>query len=443
MKDWIKQSITLVNYKMIKKLNEKKLKVLVLVCDLNKGGVQRTAQNFADGFKEIGHESRLMAVNEGGSREKDLKKIDVKYWIRLNKKNLKELKEWMPDILILQDCGIKHNQIKLLKELLSKTIFIEQNTFSIPSKWQNLLDYSFQMTNWCAWKYKRSLKSNHKIVQVLPYPIKISNFYPENKSIVKDLKKELNIPINNLVIGRIGQSNEGKWSKLLIKTFNSISLIFKDLNLVLVNPPNKIITQVNQSRFRKNIILIDKVIGDENLRKIYSMFDVFALVADQGESFGHVLAESMLCEVPSVVLSTPWFDNSQVEVVGHMKGGLVALSSRGFQSALIEILRNKKLRLNLGKNARGKIINEYSHDKICTELINKITNNNYHKNSGSSKKIINIYSNAFEKPNILTVALLLSIFNLSFTRVTSGYQTIIDYLKRLLKILIYKLKKFK
>ena len=151
----------------------------------------------------------------------------------------------------------------------------------------------------------------------------------------------------------------------------------------------------------------------------------------------------MLCEVPSVVLSTPWFDNSQVEVVGHMKGGLVALSSRGFQSALIEILRNKKLRLNLGKNARGKIINEYSHDKICTELINKITNNNYHKNSGSSKKIINIYSNAFEKPNILTVALLLSIFNLSFTRVTSGYQTIIDYLKRLLKILIYKLKKFK
>ncbi len=173
------------------------------------------------------------------------------------------------------------------------------------------------------------------------------------------------------------------------------------------------------------------------------MFDIFALVADQGESFGHVLAESMLCEVPSVVLSTPWFDNSQVEVVGHMKGGLVALSSRGFKSALIEIIKDKELRLKLGKNAREKIITDYSHDKVCKTLIKKITQNNNHDDLYLSNNIVSIYKNAFEKANIFTIAFLLSKFNLSFTRVTSGYQSISEFLIRTLKLIILKLKKYK
>jgi hypothetical protein len=48
------------------------VKILTIVCGLGKGGTERTAQNFAIGFKENGHESKLLAVNIGGFREQIL-----------------------------------------------------------------------------------------------------------------------------------------------------------------------------------------------------------------------------------------------------------------------------------------------------------------------------------------------------------------------------------
>ena len=39
--------------------------------------------------------------------------------------------------------------------------------------------------------------------------------------------------------------------------------------------------------------------------------DVFAHSAQQGESFGYVLAEAALCEIPIVTMATPWADDSQ------------------------------------------------------------------------------------------------------------------------------------
>ena len=82
----------------------------------------------------------------------------------------------------------------------------------------------------------------------------------------------------------------------MIEIFEKICIKNENLNLILVNPPKEIINQAKSSVFSKKIIIIEKIIGDDNLKIIYSLIDIFALIADQGESFGNVLAESMLCE---------------------------------------------------------------------------------------------------------------------------------------------------
>ena len=183
-----------------------------------------------------------------------MKELEINYWIGFSNIVLKEVKDWSPELLILQDCGIKINHINTLKKILPNTKFIEQNTFSKPSEWQEILDYSFQMTNWAYWKYTKSFGAKKNIVDILPYPIKTSSFFPAKDSELKTFKNELQIPIEDIVIGRVGQSNNGKWSFLLIETFEDICNKFSNLSLLLVNPSLEIVNQAKRSRLSKKFL---------------------------------------------------------------------------------------------------------------------------------------------------------------------------------------------
>ena len=115
------------------------------------------------------------------------------FGVRTEKEILENIIKWRPEIIILQDCGISYFHIKLLKKNLPKTIFIEQNTFSKPSKWVGLLDFSFQMTYWSLWKYIRKSKKRIEKIDILPYPIKTSSFYHDNQKeiILKKIPLEI------------------------------------------------------------------------------------------------------------------------------------------------------------------------------------------------------------------------------------------------------------
>ena len=85
---------------------------------------------------------------------------------------------------------------------------------------------------------------------------------------------------------------------------------------------------------RRRVVLIDFLHGDAALREAYGSMDVFLHTSRIGESFGMVLAESLCCGTPVITLSTPAKDNSQLEVVGHEQGGLVAASVAGMVKSM-------------------------------------------------------------------------------------------------------------
>lgn len=417
------------------------MKILTLVSDLEKGGVQRVSQNFADGYKKLGHDSRLVAVNGGGLRENELKELDIKFWLGVNDTVLSQIKRWSPDVVHIHTSGVEIEHVKLLKNISPNSIFIEKNVFSTPSKWQHLLTYSFQMSCWCEWKYNSSFRSKKNIVEIAPNPVKVEKFYPSDKQKVFDLKKNLNIPNNNIILGRVGQAFPGKWSPILIKSFELICRKYNNIFLILVNPPLEIIKQSKNSVFKEKIKIINEVFGDNYLRDIYSMIDIFALAADQGESFGNVLAESLLCETPAVVLSTPWGDNSQCEVVGNMVGGIVALSKNGFKNGLLKLIIDKNLRIELGIKGRKRIISKYEQILVCKIILDKLKKKFYRKKLKSgSFEILEIYNDSIERANILTKFLINFSILMPLTRITSGYQNIIEFLLRYLKILKNKFK---
>lgn len=354
------------------------MKILTLVYDLDKGGTQRAAQNFCEAYAKLGYDSRILAVYKGGIRAEELINEGIKVWITLNEKVLAEIINWAPDIVHIHSHGVDKQIVYKMQQVLPNVKFVETNVFSFPSGYMSILNYSYQLSNWCKYLYcSRGGQRNNSII--IPYPVKTINFNRSTKEEINNFKKKYGIPQEGLVFGRIGQHYYGKWSVYLIDLFEKFIENISDKNyLLLVNPPKEIIEYMDNLSLKKNIIVIDKITNDNELQQCYSAIDIFLHIANQGESFGMVLAESLLCETPIITLNTPWGDNSQCEVVG--KGGICVNTIHDFYNEMIKLYNNKSLRDKLGENGREYIINKYDYLLVAKDSINVINNVDLNKN---------------------------------------------------------------
>lgn len=380
------------------------MKILTVVFSLTKGGTQKAAQVFCEAYKEKGHDSRILVTEKMGVRAEELIKSGFCVWHLCDKNVLSEIEFWNPDIVHLHSHGLKNEHVNEILDVLSKDIVVvETNVFSIPSLWADSIDISFQLSKWCDWLFHlRSKKYHH--TEIVPYPINCSKYYRSNYSDVKKLVGKFNIPRDKLVIGRIGQSYPGKWSLLIIDIFSELRDIY-NLHLLLVNPPQNIIDGAKKSKYASDITIIDEIIGDENLRNAYSAIDIFLHIAEQGESFGYVLTEAMLCEVPVVTLSTPWGDNSQCEVVGNCIGGIVAVDKKSLKEAVELLIEKPELRKKIGLAGRNKVISDYDHLIVAQKALGSITSLQKQKPTNGDD-IVEIYMNSLGSKKWMTMQLL-------------------------------------
>lgn len=378
-----------------------KLKILTVVCDLKKGGTQRAAQVFAEAYNELDYDSRVLAAYENGSRYDELKN-KILIWTCIDNANLSEIKKWNPEIIHIHSHGLKPEDVGKLIGLLKKenTMVVETNVFSSPSSWENKIDYSFQLSSWAAWLYIMRGGSINK-AKILPNPINCSQFKKADVGCVNKFKDYYKIPRTAFVLGRIGQSHPGKWSLMLISAFNKIAKNNPNVYLVIVNPPTNIIKAAEKSNFKNRIIHIDKIIGDEKLATAYSSFDLMVHAAEKGESFGYVLAESILCGTPIITLNTPWADNSQAEVVQHLKGGYVVNSEKGLISAILNYIKSpKKIKIDSGDN---HVTQKYNHIKVAKDVLNCVLNNESALNIKEVKNnLYELIKKACDKPSPIT-----------------------------------------
>lgn len=399
------------------------MKILTIVYNLDKGGTQRAAQNFCEGYAKLGNDSRILTVYKGGIRAEELINERIKVWIGFNEKILEEIVSWAPHIIHIHSHGIKKQTVFQMQRALPYAKYIETNVFSIPSDYMSMLNYSYQLSNWCQYLYlSRSGRRDTSVI--VPYPVKTINFNKAAKEDINNFKKKYRIPQEVFIFGRIGQHYYGKWSFCLIELFvKFIRNISSKAYLLIVNPPKEIIEYINNVKLEKNIIIIEKITNDNELKQCYSTIDLFLHIANQGESFGMVLAESLLCETPVITLNTPWGDNSQCEVIGN--GGICVNTIDDFYKEMIKLYNNKSLRDKLAKDGREHITDKYDYLLVAQKSVNIIKNSIYKKNIGiisSETYKISFYENK-------VVSLLLWIkFNVKH------FHKYIDYLlKRVLK----------
>ena len=244
---------------------------------------------------------------------------------------------------------------------------------------------------------------------------------------LRNLREILRLKQEDIVVGRIGQPIVGKWSPLILDTFGELCNLNADVKLLLVGAPEDIQKLAMDSPFSKKIIIVNQINNDAELARYYSLIDIFCHISTQGESFGMVLTEAMLCKTPIITFATPWADNSQGEIIGHEEGGLVAYDRKQFTKKLYDLVVNKKKRELLGENGRKRVIQQYQARILAKRCLLFIKNKPKINFDISQKEIL--LSNA--EYTFLSKVIIYFNLDYNFLRLTTGFWNVGDLFKNI------------
>ena len=239
----------------------------------------------------------------------------------------------------------------LLRELKAPgTRVVETNVFGRFDAGEGgaLIDAHCLLSRWCAYKWRAwgGAAALAKEMHVLPNPVDPVGIGRVSDACRDALREKLGVPPGRFLFGRIGQPHPAKWSPRMLEAFADVLARGHDVGLMLVGAPPDVIAALDRlpDPVRTRIVTLPVTASDRRISEYLTAMDGFLHVSRIGESFGMVLCEAMLCGVPVVTLSTPLKDNSQLEVVGHRMGGLVALTPDALPEAMIALIGDADLR---------------------------------------------------------------------------------------------------
>jgi len=355
------------------------LKILNINTSLGLGGTERAAVNYAVGYRRLGHDSKFLVIYGGEERKQKLIQNGVPVYKYIdNEKILEMLSGWHPQVIHFHRSNDIDPHIKSIINYFrqkSKILVVETNVFSryLYEKWyRENVDVSLQLSQWCLWKYKK-WRGRYKrpFAAYGPYAVDGKNFFKEENSAVEDFKKKNNIEENAFVIGRIGQPLDSKWHPHIVSFFERACRKYHNLILFLVGPSPSVKKAINDldKQIKEKIRLIDRIEGDKNLRLYYSSLDIFLHHSKIGESFGYVLTEAMMCDVPIITRSTSLKDNSQVEVVGNGLGGKVVDNSESLWNAFIFFYTQPAVGRKMRTGLKSWVLDRFEASKLCRDFV--------------------------------------------------------------------------
>jgi glycosyltransferase involved in cell wall biosynthesis len=332
------------------------LRILTVVKDLRPGGTQRVARNFAVAYRRHNVETALFAYAGGGALERSLADENIEVIVGTGgeppQHAIDRALAWQPDVVHIHRPGVTDSTSGAIIGALRHSPrigtsapvgILETNVFGRADYSRDAanIDVHFLLSKWCLWKWQQWSSCVHPrpFGVVLPNLVMHAEFKRPPPAARHSFRRKWGIPQDALVFGRIGSPLSSKWSQMTLGAFATYASQNATAWLLLVGLPEDLRLAVESlpNSVRRRVVLIDFLNGNAALCEAYAAMDVFLHTARIGESFGMVLAEALCCGTPVITLSTPAKDNSQLEVVGHERGGLVAASEAGIVEAMLRM----------------------------------------------------------------------------------------------------------
>ncbi|WP_297972741.1 glycosyltransferase family 4 protein [uncultured Amaricoccus sp.] len=325
------------------------MRILTVVAGMGVGGTERAAQNLSLGLKALGVEVAVLAHAERGRREAAYRAAGVGVF---GPGEEVAAAGWGADVVHIHRSGYANARETALLRVLKRPAarVVETNVFARFDAGEGgaLIDVHCLLSRWCAWKWSAwgGAAARGKAMAVLPNPVDGAAIARVPEAERAEVRARLGVPPGRFLFGRVGQPHAAKWSPAVLGAFAAVVGRGFDAGLLLVGAPGEIAEGVGRlpAGVRERVVSLPVTGCDRRLSELLTAMDGFLHLSRIGESFGMVLCEAMLCGVPVVTLSTPLKDNSQLEVVGHGVGGLVALRPDAVPEAMTALMADAGLR---------------------------------------------------------------------------------------------------
>ena len=190
----------------------------------------------------------------------------------------------------------------------------------------------------------------------IPHGVNTEIFKPTYSD---DLKKKYDLEGHDVIL-YVGRISKGKGLNKLIKIFDKVIQKKKDVKLVIVGGDSGYLSIVQSLIKKYNLskyVIMPGFISKKELPKYYSMADLVVYPSRQ-EIFGLVILEAMACE--KAVIGSDIMGPSEI-IVNGVTGYTSNFEDLNEVSEMIlNLLNDKKLLTEMGKNALKRIKQVYS-----------------------------------------------------------------------------------
>lgn len=271
-------------------------------------------------------------------------------------------------ILRSESCGeMSGDFIFNLPEVKSNNLFLKLFKFAIITRNQILFnaDRFISISSSITKEYVKSGVSMWKIIGI-PNGIEVQKFKPIETAIKEILKQKYHIP-SKAIFTYTGKLNSGKGLEFLLRVWNKIVKLNKNVHLYLVGSGgNQYISCEAELRSYiienklQNFVTITGYV--DNVYEYLQCSDFF-LFPSESEAFGISIIEALACELPVITTNV----DGIVDIIEHRVNGLLINvdDEQGLQENILWCLENPEKAKILGINGRKTVQQRYSIDTIA------------------------------------------------------------------------------
>lgn len=209
-------------------------------------------------------------------------------------------------------------------------------------------------------------KVNNEMIEVIPNPADITNFYPRNRK------------YDSKIILYCGSLERRKGIYVLLKAIPIVVETLKDENIIFRfigkytniekngrTTKENIMKSINK-KYHKNIELLGHI-ENKKLNKYYNDARI-GVVPSLFDNLPYVAMEQLLTELPIIASN----NTGIIEMIEHKKSGIL-YNPRDYNALakyIIELYNNPEYAKKLGKKGREEILNKFAPDIIAEKMIN-------------------------------------------------------------------------
>jgi glycosyltransferase involved in cell wall biosynthesis len=354
------------------------MRILSVGIGLSRGGTERAMQNFSISYRRFGHEVAVLAWRDDGPRREKLEREGIQVILggAALEQGLRAAEDFDPDVIHIHRVGVADpTETAILRRLRTpRRRVLETNVFGRvdESVGGDCIDVHMHLGAWALWRWRRwaGRGGRDRIGIIVPNPV-TRDFARASAAEIRHFRHRLGIPEDAFVCGRIGQANAASWHPATLKAFRHVAEQDPNARLLLIGLPDALQPMLRQLPWgiARRVTTLPLTDADHELSLVYSSLDCFLHAATVGESFGYVLTEAMLCECPVVTASTPHVSNSQVEVVEHLVGGIVAGSTQTLPEALAYLWSHRELVSRFAPHLREHVLSRFDADVVASQVL--------------------------------------------------------------------------